>query len=69
VLLTEARSFIDFFSMSDGNDKDGQDIIFDAVDDAIVAHPYLIAGTAFEFLIPGRPGIGGQLFNAAIILV
>jgi hypothetical protein len=35
--------------MADGEDKDGQDIIFNAVDDAIVTHPYPIARTAFEY--------------------
>jgi len=37
--------------MADGKDKDGQDIIFNAVDNAIVTHPSPVTGATFEFFI------------------
>jgi len=37
-------------SVADDQDKDGEDIILDLVDDAVVADANTITGPAFEFL-------------------
>ena len=42
--------------------KDGQDIILDLVDDAVVTDPYAVARPSFEFFITERPGISSQVF-------
>jgi hypothetical protein len=41
--------FIDLSSMADDEDKDGQNIVLDLVDDAIVSDPYPITGPALAF--------------------
>ena len=48
--------------MSDDQDKDGQDIVLDLVDDAVVTDTYPVTGSPFELLIAVRPGIIGQVF-------
>ena len=48
--------------MADDQDKDGQDIILDLVDDAIVTAPYPVTGPTFEFLIAVRSEIARQVF-------
>jgi hypothetical protein len=47
--------------MPDDQHKDGQDIILDLVDDAIITNPYPVTRPAFEFFIAVRPGIGSQV--------
>jgi hypothetical protein len=44
--------------MPDNQDKDGENIVLDLVDDAVISDPYPVARPAFEFLIAMRPGIG-----------
>jgi hypothetical protein len=53
---------IHFSSMADNQDKDGQDIVFDLVDDAIVSDSYAVTGPAFEFFIAEGPWIVSQVF-------
>ena len=48
--------------MPDDENKDGQDIILDLVDDAIITDAYPVTGPAFEFFIAVRPGIVGKIF-------
>jgi len=53
---------IDISSMPDDEDKHGQDIVFDLVDDTIVTDAYAVTRPPFEFFIAVRPGIGRQVF-------
>jgi hypothetical protein len=48
--------------MPNDQDKDGQDIVLDLVDDAVVTDPYPIARPAFKFFIAEGPGISSQVF-------
>ena len=48
--------------MPDDQDKDGQNIVLDLVDDAVVTDPYPVTGPTFEFFIAEGPGIYRQVF-------
>ncbi len=51
---------VHFPSVTDDEDINREDIVFDLVDNAIISHPYPVTRPAFEFFIPVGPGVGGQ---------
>ena len=56
------RSSVDFFPMSDGDHKHDQQVIFDGVEDSIVALSETVLFKARELLGLGWAGIVGQRF-------